>query len=92
MGKRFFLFSKPSRPTLKLTQAPIQSVAAFFPRGKAGGGGEGESDRSPPSNGDVDNVWRHNFTPSVCHVALTGASFIYTKFMFPRLSYLIITD
>jgi hypothetical protein len=58
-----FLFATASRPTLGLSQPPIQCVAeAFTPEVKRQGR---EADHSSPSSAEVKNAWSYTSTPPI---------------------------
>jgi hypothetical protein len=65
-GKKF-LFSKSSRPALRSTQPPTQSVSGTFsPEAKRQ---ERESYHSPPNNAEVKKMWIYTPTPLYAFIA-----------------------
>jgi hypothetical protein len=66
-GGKNFLFSTSSRPTLELTQPPIQSVpGALSPGVKRQGR---EADHSSPASAEVKKIWICASTPQYTFMA-----------------------
>jgi hypothetical protein len=61
--RKYFFFSKASRPALWPTQSySVGAVALSFLTGRSGG----EAGHSPPSGADVRSEWSYTFTSPTC--------------------------
>jgi hypothetical protein len=63
VGLGIFLLTTASRPTLGLTQPPIQRVPGALSMGVKQPGRE--ADHSLPSSAEVKNEWSHTSTPPI---------------------------
>lgn len=65
------LCSKTGRPSVRLSQPPIEQIPGFFSGDRAAGG---ETDYSSASSAEVKNEWRHTSFFSACFHDIDKAS------------------
>ena len=74
---RIFLLSKASRPSIRLTQSPIQWVLwALLPGVKCP---RNKADHSPPTSAKFNNEWNYTSTVTYAFMMDTGTTYFLVK-------------